>query len=106
MIKSLGVKSVRMDDVATSLGMSKRTLYEMFGDKEEIEAHLSKYLQEIRDSAKAEGQDRIFIHGEKEAEAHQRVLREGVYLNDKTYEEMRMIGEFTGAGDLLPEYLD
>ena len=34
------------------------------------------------------------------------VLREGVSLNDKTYEEMRMIGEFTGAGDLLPEYLD
>ena len=78
----------------------------MFGDKAKIEADLSKYLQEIRDSAKAEGEDRIFIHGEKEAEAHQRVLREGVYLNDKTYEEMRMIGEFTGAGDLLPAYLD
>ena len=36
MIKTLGVKSVRMDDVAASLGMSKRTLYEMFGDKEEL----------------------------------------------------------------------
>ena len=36
MIMTLGVKSVRMDDVATSLGMSKRTLYEMFGDKEEL----------------------------------------------------------------------
>lgn len=36
MIKSLGVKSVRMDDVANDLGMSKRTLYEMFGDKEEL----------------------------------------------------------------------
>ena len=36
MIKSLGVKSVRMDDVAANLGMSKRTLYEMFGDKEEL----------------------------------------------------------------------
>ena len=74
--------------------------------KAEIEASLSKYLQEIRDSAKAEGQDRIYIHGEKEAEAHERVLRDGVYLNDKTYAEMQMIGEFTGASDLLPEYLD
>ena len=78
----------------------------MFGDKKEIEANFSKFLQEVRDSAKAEGQDRIFIHGEKEAEAKDRVLREGVYLNDKTYEEMKMIGEFTGASDLLPAYLD
>lgn len=78
----------------------------MFGDKAEIEVHLSKYLQEIRDSAKAEGQDRIYIHGEKEAEAHERVLRDGVYLNDKTYDEMKMIGEFTGADKHLPVYLD
>jgi LDH2 family malate/lactate/ureidoglycolate dehydrogenase len=78
----------------------------MFGDKAKIEADLSKYLQEIRDSEKAEGQERIYIQGEKEAESHQRVLREGVYLNDKTYEEMRMIGEYTGANDLLPAYKD
>lgn len=31
-----GVKAVRMDDVARSLGMSKRTLYELFGDKESL----------------------------------------------------------------------
>ncbi len=80
--------------------------YGMFGDKAEIEANLSKYLQEVRDSDKAEGQDRIYIHGEKEAEAYDRVMSEGVYLNDKTYGEMQMIGEFTGASDLLPEYLD
>ena len=78
----------------------------MFGDKKEIEANFSKFLQEVRDSAKAEGQDRIFIHGEKEAEAKARVLSEGVYLNDKTYEEMKMIGEFTGASEYLPPYLD
>lgn len=29
-----GIKSVRMDDIATRLGVSKRTLYELFGDKE------------------------------------------------------------------------
>ena len=78
----------------------------MFGDKKEIEANFSKFLQEVRDSAKAEGQDRIFIHGEKEAEAKERVLREGVYLNDKTYDEMKMIGEYTGASEFLPAYLD
>lgn len=31
-----GIKSVRMDDIARSLGMSKRTLYELFDDKEEL----------------------------------------------------------------------
>ena len=78
----------------------------MFGDKAEIEANLSKYLQEIRESAKAEGQDRIFIHGEKEAEAKDRVLREGVFLNEKTYAEMEMIAEYTGATAYLPAYID
>ena len=31
-----GIKSVRMDDLAASLSVSKRTLYELFGDKEEL----------------------------------------------------------------------
>lgn len=31
-----GIKSVTMDDIATSLGISKRTLYEVFSDKEEL----------------------------------------------------------------------
>ncbi|MBQ5647977.1 MAG: helix-turn-helix transcriptional regulator, partial [Alistipes sp.] len=36
MIAELGVKSLRVDDLASDLGISKRTLYEMFGDKEEL----------------------------------------------------------------------
>lgn len=36
MFLNLGLKSVRMDDIATSLGISKRTLYEMFGDKKAL----------------------------------------------------------------------
>ncbi len=80
--------------------------YGMFGDKKAIEASLSTYLQEIRDSAKADGQERIYIQGEKEAEARTHVLADGVYLNDKTYAEMQMIGEFTGSSSYLPEYLD
>ena len=31
-----GVKAVRMDDIARELSVSKRTLYELFGDKEEL----------------------------------------------------------------------
>lgn len=36
MFASQGVRKVRMDDVAAALTMSKRTLYEMFADKEEL----------------------------------------------------------------------
>ncbi len=31
-----GLRSVRMDDIAAELGISKRTLYESFGDKERL----------------------------------------------------------------------
>lgn len=31
-----GVKSVRMDDIAAEMGISKRTIYEVFGDKETL----------------------------------------------------------------------
>lgn len=80
--------------------------YGIFGDKAAMEDHLSRFIQEIRDSAKAEGCDRIYIHGEKEAESRRRVLHEGVSLNEKTYAELQMIGEYTGASQCLPAYLD
>jgi AcrR family transcriptional regulator len=31
-----GIKNVKMDDVAAELGISKRTIYELFSDKEEL----------------------------------------------------------------------
>lgn len=78
----------------------------MFGDKQAIREALDRYLNEVRESDKAEGQERIFIHGEKSAEAAERVLREGVPLNEKTYDEMKMIASYTGAEAYLPHYLD
>lgn len=36
MFAAQGIKSVRMDDIASQLGVSKRTLYELFGDKEQL----------------------------------------------------------------------
>ena len=44
MIAELGVKSLRVDDLASDLGISKRTLYEMFGDKEELLSQSMIYL--------------------------------------------------------------
>ena len=77
--------------------------YGMFGEKQDIEAALSRYLQELRESPKAAGADRIYIHGEKEYENRRKVLADGISVNDKTYAEMKMIAEYTGASEYLPE---
>ena len=44
LFKQKGLKSVTMDELAKSLGMSKRTIYENFKDKDElIETCLLKF---------------------------------------------------------------
>ena len=44
MFVSQGVKAVRMDDIAQELSVSKRTLYELFGDKEELLYHSIRFF--------------------------------------------------------------
>jgi L-2-hydroxycarboxylate dehydrogenase (NAD+) len=70
--------------------------YSMFGDKAEIEGRLSTYLQEIRDSEKANGQRRIYTHGEKEMEARAKRIKEGILLNEATLDEIKKIGNELG----------
>ncbi|MBO7185385.1 MAG: TetR/AcrR family transcriptional regulator [Alistipes sp.] len=41
-----GIKAVRMDDIAQELSISKRTLYELFGDKEELIFQSIKHYSE------------------------------------------------------------
>lgn len=48
MFAEQGIKSIRMDDIAHTLGMSKRTLYEMFDDKEELLYLSVRYMQQRR----------------------------------------------------------
>jgi LDH2 family malate/lactate/ureidoglycolate dehydrogenase len=40
----------------------------IFGDRETVKKAMSVFLRELRDSKKADGQDRIYTHGEKEME--------------------------------------
>lgn len=52
---SKGIKSITMDDIAAALGISKRTLYEVFSDKEsllkecilKVQSDREAYLQEV-----------------------------------------------------------
>ncbi len=62
---------------------------DLFGDADAIAGHVEYILEGVRSSAKAEGQDRIYIHGEKEAEARARALTEGVALDDATWTMLR-----------------
>ena len=47
MFVNQGVKAVRMDDIAHELSISKRTLYELFGDKEELLYLCIKHFIEV-----------------------------------------------------------
>jgi len=63
----------------------------LFGDPDAIKAHLSSFLTELRDSPKAEGQTRIYTHGEKEIEAYNQMMIEGIPVNENTIKEMEAI---------------
>ena len=43
MFIELGIKDVKMDDIAARLSISKRTIYELFNDKEELLLEVLKY---------------------------------------------------------------
>ena len=45
-----GIRSVKMDDIAMELSISKRTLYELFSDKEEL---LLEVVKSHREEMKA-----------------------------------------------------
>lgn len=53
MFAEMGIKSVRMDDIALACGISKRTLYETFADREDlvrqaIYYHIEKHEQDMQ----------------------------------------------------------
>lgn len=84
-----GIRGVRMDDVAAMLSMSKRTLYEMFHDKEELllecvkcrEERKVEYLREI--SAKADNVLEVVLH------FYLHGLKEMGHTNDAVIEEIK-----------------
>jgi L-2-hydroxycarboxylate dehydrogenase (NAD+) len=55
---------------------------DLFGNAEEIAKHVESILSEVRTSVKAEGHDRIYIHGEKEIEMRAQSMVNGVHLDE------------------------
>jgi AcrR family transcriptional regulator len=53
LFRTYGIKSVTMDSLASHLGMSKRTIYEVFSDKDELLIGVMKWMaQKQRDLVK------------------------------------------------------
>jgi len=81
----------------------------IFGDAQAIKEHLSAYLQTLRDAPKAEGQTRIYTHGEKEVEAERQLMANGIPVNDNTMCEVYEMCQYLDMdfskyfGDYIPE---
>ncbi len=67
-----------------------------FGNAEDIKAHFSTYLEELRQSPKAEGAERIYTHGEKEIAALADRKANGIQVNENTVREMIDMANYLG----------
>ncbi len=68
----------------------------VFGNPDEIKEHFSTFLQELRESPKSEGHDRIYTHGEKEIFAKADRLENGIDVNINTVAEMFDMCKYVG----------
>ncbi|MFH0974188.1 MAG: Ldh family oxidoreductase [Spirochaetota bacterium] len=62
-----------------------------FRPAKEFKAAMDDLQRRLKDAPKAQGQERIYIHGEKEYEASERFMREGVPLNPKVAEDLKAL---------------
>ena len=76
-----------------------------FGDPEAIKAHFSNFLQELRESPLAEGAERIWTHGEKEAVGLED-RKSHIPVNDNTMLEVIDFCNFLGMDykEFFPNY--
>lgn len=59
--------------------------------KEEFKKNMDRYIDELINSDKAEGEKRIYVHGEKEFEEQERREKNGIPLDSKTVESLLSI---------------
>lgn len=66
---------------------------DLFGQPEALKKHIAEILETIRASEKTVGHDRIYIHGEKEAEARLLAMKEGISLDEATQKYLKALAE-------------
>lgn len=72
---------------------------DLFGPSDEVQAHVAGILDDIRNSERVEGEDRIYIHGEKEAERRAACMKEGLFLDEAT---RNLLAEYAERFGLTP----
>ena len=72
----------------------------IFGNEAEIRAHLSAFLQELRDAKRADEAVPIYTHGEKEAIAIENNNRNGIDVDISTVSEMINICKYLGMNSV------
>jgi LDH2 family malate/lactate/ureidoglycolate dehydrogenase len=78
------------------------TRLDLFGDAERIQAHIAGIIDRIKSGPKALGQERVYIHGEKEHERREKSLREGVWLDPATWRRLDDYADLFGVAHLQP----
>lgn len=66
---------------------------ENFIDLEEFKKRMDNYIKLLKDSARAQGQEKIYIHGEKEYEKEKELKINGIPLQDKVYNTLKDFGK-------------
>lgn len=68
-----------------------------FRPVEEFKADVDKMIRDLKESPKAEGQDRIYIHGEIEYETEMERRKNGIPLHPKVVATIQEIGQSLGV---------
>ncbi len=68
-----------------------------FRPADAFKAAMDDLQRRLKDAPKAEGQNRVYIHGEKEYEEAEQTARDGVALNPKVVADLWEIGEEVGV---------
>jgi L-2-hydroxycarboxylate dehydrogenase (NAD+) len=64
-----------------------------FRPLDEFRRDMDRLARELKDSPKAEGQSRIYVHGEKSFARMEKYRKEGIPLDPKTAENLKKIGK-------------
>jgi L-2-hydroxycarboxylate dehydrogenase (NAD+) len=70
---------------------------EAFGPLDAFQAAMDDLQQRLKGSRKADGQDRIYVAGEKEFEEVERRQRDGIPLQDVVLEDLKALGSEIGV---------
>jgi len=68
-----------------------------FRPVDEFKAAMDDLQRRLKGTPKAEGEDRVYIHGEKEYEETERRTREGIPLHPKVAADLRALGDELGV---------